>query len=115
MGILLIVLVNVLLLVSGQLFWKVALNRHPLRSAPDIVSVLMQPPMLLGCVLFAVATIVWFYALSRYDLSRVYPLQSLAYVMGAIVGMIFFKETISAWQWLGMLFIIGGAVLVAKP
>jgi len=71
--------------------------------------------MLLGCALFAVATIVWFYALSRYDLSRVYPLQSLAYVMGAIVGMIFFKETISTWQWLGMLFIIGGAALVAKP
>ena len=115
MTVILIVLCNVLLLVTGQTMWKAALNRHPLRSASDILPLLTDPVMLGGCLLFGVATIVWFYALSRYDLSRIYPLQSMAYVLGALSGILIFKETMSSIQWIGVVLIVGGAVLVAKP
>ncbi|WP_058301758.1 EamA family transporter [Gorillibacterium timonense] len=112
---LLIVFCNVILLVSGQTMWKYALNRHPLRSAADIVPLLTDPVMLGGCVLFGVATVIWFYALSRFDLSRIYPLQSMAYVLGAISGVVLFRESMSAAQWIGIILILGGAFLVAKP
>jgi uncharacterized membrane protein len=115
MTVILIVLCNVLLLVTGQTMWKHALNRHPLRSASDIMPLLTDPVMLGGCMLFAAATLIWFYALSRYDLSRIYPLQSMAYVLGALSGVLLFKETMSTGQWLGVVLILGGAVLVAKP
>jgi undecaprenyl phosphate-alpha-L-ara4N flippase subunit ArnF len=114
MTILLIVFINVVLLVSGQVLWKIGLNRQPLTSLGSVLPAILQPTVLLGCVLFAVATVVWFYALSRYDLSRVYPLQSMAYVIGALSGVLFLKETMSLAQWLGMLLIIGGAFLVAR-
>ncbi|WJH33109.1 EamA family transporter [Paenibacillus aurantius] len=114
MAILLIVLANVILLVTGQLLWKVALSRHPLKSVHDLIPIFLQPSMLVGCFLFAAATLIWFYALSKYDLSRVYPLQSMAYVMGAISGILFFRETMSGGQWIGLLLIVGGAFLIAR-
>ncbi|WP_438433465.1 EamA family transporter [Gorillibacterium sp. sgz500922] len=111
---LLIVLCNVVLLVTGQTMWKYALNRHPLRSGSDIVPLLTDPVMLGGIALFGIATIVWFYALSRYDLSRIYPLQSMAYVLGALSGVLLFRESMSSAQWIGIVLILGGAFLVAR-
>ncbi|MFD0869820.1 MULTISPECIES: EamA family transporter [Paenibacillus] len=111
---LLIVLVNVLMLVTGQLLWKITLNRYPVKSWDGLVTIMLQPAMILGCLLFAGATLIWFYALSRYDLSRIYPLQSMAYVLGALGGVIFLKESMSLYQWLGIFLIIGGAFLLSK-
>jgi uncharacterized membrane protein len=109
-----IVTFNVTLLVAGQILWKIALNRHPLNSMEGFVSLMTQPAMIFGCLLFAVATLVWFYALGKYDLSRIYPLQSMAYVVGAISGLVIFKEQMSLFQWLGIMLIVGGAFLVAR-
>lgn len=114
MLILLIVLVNVLLLSSGQVLWKIALTRHPVKSVNDAATLFLDPAMLAGCFLFGIATIVWFYALSKYDLSRIYPLQSMAYVIGAISGVLFLKESMSLGQWAGLVLIIGGAFLISK-
>lgn len=109
-----IVMLNVLLLVGGQILWKLSLSRTPIKSLDTLPAVLLQPYLLLGCVLYGVATIVWFYALSRYDLSRIYPLQSVAYILGALSGLLVFKETISSHQWFGLALLSGGAYLLAK-
>ncbi|GIP32849.1 EamA family transporter [Paenibacillus sp. J2TS4] len=111
---LLIVLANVLLLVTGQLLWKITLNRHPIKTWDNVLTILLQPSMILGCILFAAATLIWFYALSRYNLSRIYPLQSMAYVLGAVGGVVFLRESMSVYQWLGLFFIVGGAFLLSK-
>jgi drug/metabolite transporter (DMT)-like permease len=109
-----LIMINVLLLVGGQILWKLSLSRAPLGSLQSIPSALLQPYLLLGCVLYGVATIIWFYALSRYDLSRVYPLQSVAYILGAISGLLVFKEQISSEQWFGLALLSGGAYFLAK-
>lgn len=49
---LLIVLVNVLMLVTGQLLWKITLNRYPVKSWDGLVTIMLQPAMILGCLLF---------------------------------------------------------------
>ncbi|MCD1257985.1 EamA family transporter [Paenibacillus athensensis] len=111
---LLIVAVNVLLLVGGQILWKLSLSRTPLTGWDGLGAVLLQPYLLMGCLLYGLATLLWFYALSRYDLSRVYPMQSMAYVIGALSGLLLFKESLSASQWMGLLLLAGGALLLAK-
>jgi drug/metabolite transporter (DMT)-like permease len=110
----LIVLANVLLLVSGQVLWKLSLSRTPLQSMDNLLTVFLQPYLLLGCVLYGVATVLWFYALSHYDLSRVYPLQSIAYVLGALSGLVLFKEAMSYQQWFGLILLSSGAYLLAR-
>ena len=114
MTMILIVFFNVVLLVSGQVCWKIALNRQPLKSFDGLWPLFQQPIMLLGCLLFGLATMIWFYALGKYDLSRIYPLQSLAYVLGAMSGVVIFKETMSVYQLSGLALIVGGAFLIAK-
>ncbi|MBP1961315.1 EamA family transporter [Paenibacillus aceris] len=109
-----VVFLNVILLVCGQIVWKIALNRMPLTGIHNLGAVLLQPYILAGCLLYAAATLIWFYALSKFDLSRVYPLQSIAYVFGALFGWLVFKETFSSSQWIGLLFLVGGAFLLAK-
>ncbi|TXK85796.1 EamA family transporter [Paenibacillus sp. N3.4] len=109
-----IVLLNVCLLVAGQIVWKVALSRTPLTGIHNLSAILMQPYILLGCVLYGVATVIWFYALSRYDLSRIYPLQSIAYVFGALFGWLLFKEAFTVHQVMGLLMLVGGAFLLAR-
>lgn len=114
MNALLIVFLNVVLLVGGQMLWKTALLRQPLRSAETLPQLLINPYVLLGGALYAVATVIWFYALSRYDLSRVYPLQAMAYVLGALAGLFVFKETVSMHQWIGMALILTGVCVMAS-
>lgn len=113
MNALLIVSLNVLLLISGQILWKTALLRHPLNQAEDLPRLFMHPYVLLGLLLYAMATVVWLYALSRFDLSRVYPLQATAYILGAFAGLVVFKELISAQQWAGLGLIAAGVCLTA--
>lgn len=111
---LVVVCLNVALLVCGQIVWKIALTRMPLTGLANLGAVLMQPYILAGCLLYAVATLIWFYALSKFDLSRVYPLQSIAYVFGALFGWLIFKESFSSSQLVGLFFLVGGAFLLAK-
>lgn len=109
-----IVFLNVLLLVGGQLLWKLALTRQPLQSLDGLPQLMTHPFLWLGGLVYAAATIIWLFALSRYDLSRVYPLQSMAYVLGAFAGIWLFKESMTVHQWIGIGLIVGGACFLAK-
>ena len=109
-----ITFLNVLLLVLGQVLWKTGMIHHPFRTIANLPSLIMNPYVLLGSFVYTVATVVWLYGLSRYDLSRIYPLQSLAYVLGAAAGVYFFKETVSLRQWIGLALVVGGAALLAR-
>jgi uncharacterized membrane protein len=52
--------------------------------------------------------------MSRSDLSFVLPATASGYVLNAILSVVFLKETLSGWQWLGTMFIFAGAALVAS-
>lgn len=44
----------------------------------------------------------------------VYPMLSLAYVLGMIAAMLFFHEQIPPIRWVGIALIIGGCMLIAR-
>lgn len=109
----LLILFNVLLLTSGQILWKKGLIQVGGISLANILDVVFSPLVLLGLLLYVVATVVWFIVLSKADLSYVYPLQSTAYVLGVIAAWLIFKEVIPPTRWLGVLVIIAGVALVS--
>jgi drug/metabolite transporter (DMT)-like permease len=114
MTMLLLILLNVILLVAGQCSWKLALRGTHLTEWTNWIPLMAKPAIWAGCVLYAGATLLWLFILSRYDLSRVYPLQSLAYLFGALSGICLFKEAVSFQQWIGMAMILGGVVFFAR-
>lgn len=106
--------INVIMLVSGQVLWKIGIGSVNFKfSLHDILKIVFNPYIVGGGVIYVFATVIWIYILSKTELSRVYPLQSLCYVVGIIAGVLIFKECFTLGKGIGVIFIIIGAFIVA--
>ena len=56
----------------------------------------------------------WILAVSRVQLSFVYPFMALSYVLVALFSLLIFKESVTALRWLGILIICLGVFLVSR-
>lgn len=110
----LLLLCNVLLLVSGQVLWKIAVTGIESWNFTTALKVAFSPYFIGGATLYVVATAIWLVILSKLPLSVAYPSQSIGYIFGAIIAFLLFRETISPTQWAGMAVIVFGVYLVAK-
>jgi drug/metabolite transporter (DMT)-like permease len=105
---------NILLLVTGQVLWKMAVSNMDTWTFESAMRLIMSPLFIGGAALYVVATGLWLYVLSKLPLSVAYPSQSISYILAAIIALIVFKETVQPTQWIGMLVILFGVYLVAK-
>lgn len=72
-------------------------------------------PYVLGAIFVTFLTaLTWFAALSKWQLSYLYPFISLCYIIVAIVSFYWFKETISITRWIGISVICVGVFLVGR-
>lgn len=108
-----LILLNVVLLVTGQVLWKRGLDSLGGLSAGTWLRVALAPWTWAGLAAYGVATVLWFWVLSRAPLSVAYPLQSLAYVLGVVAGWAFFHESVPPVRWLGVALILAGVGMVA--
>ncbi|WP_223067469.1 EamA family transporter [Paenibacillus caui] len=109
----LMLLLNIILLVAGQIAWKIGLQQHGGIHIGNLFLVLFSPWILLGIALYALSTGLWFVVLSRLPLSLVYPLQSLAYAIGIFAAWYVFGESVPLNRWIGAAVIVLGAVIIA--
>jgi len=109
-----LLLINISLLVTGQVLWKMAVTGIEQWSISTAIGVIFSPLFIGGASLYVIATGLWLVILSKLPLSVAYPSQSIGYVFGAILALFIFRETISITQWGGMAVIIFGVYLVAK-
>jgi drug/metabolite transporter (DMT)-like permease len=109
-----LLLVNVLLLVSGQMLWKVGASSINEWGIQTIFYLLRSPSFIGGGLLYVVATFIWMYIISKMPFSVAYPVQSLSYALGVICAYFIFKEQVQVTQWLGVIVIIFGVYLIAK-
>ncbi|QDP41617.1 EamA family transporter [Radiobacillus deserti] len=109
-----LILINTLILVSGQFLWKYGLMQKTVnfQSVSDIVKLFLQPYIISGLAMYGFATILWLFILSRVPLSIAYPIQSLAYVFAVFGAYFIFNESLSIMKIAGVVFIILGVSLV---
>lgn len=74
-----------------------------------------NPFILAGMACYAVSVLVWIGVLSRVDVSVAYPMVSLGYVVNAIAAYYLFGEALTAARLSGILLILLGVYLVARP
>ncbi|MCK9478150.1 MAG: EamA family transporter [Firmicutes bacterium] len=111
----LLLLLNVLMLTSGQLCWKIGIEQVGFElSVAGIFKAIFSPFIFGGLIIYVVATVLWFYILSKVQLSTAYPIQSLCYVFTAIISVLIFKENVALVKWAGLLLITAGAFLVSR-
>ena len=118
--ILIVALVAILLLVSGQTLLKVGLNDiggvslfdgNPVGS---LLGLFRTPWIIFGFVCYGISAILWLDVLSRLDFSLAFPMVSLTYVFALLIGRFIFHETVGLERILGVFFILCGLFFVIR-
>ena len=79
-----------------------------------VFSIFTNAYVLGGLLLYATASFLWLGALSTLNVSLMYPLLSLAYVVVAIQSFIFLKEDVTLLRWAGILLVVVGCFMVVR-
>lgn len=89
-----------------------ATSFHPAHVMGVLARALRQPWMWAGVSLMALAFFALLAALSIFNVSFVVPVTALSYIAGALGGMLFLREHVSFWRWMGVLLVAIGVTLV---
>ena len=114
----LILSVSILLAVVGQLLMKHGMNQFGTFAFTElptkIIPMIFHPFVFAGLAAFGFSSIFWLFILSRMQLSLVYPMVSVAYVLVALASLIIFKENVSVLRWASIAVICFGVVLISR-
>lgn len=99
----------------GQIFFK----KSSLFIEENTNLVLIQKYLLnywfwLGISSFGIATLVWIKILSLAKLSTIYPMQSICYIVVAILAFFIFQEKLNALNIVGIFIIMLGVFLISQ-
>ncbi len=104
---------------SGHLLIKEGLNvaaSATMREAIGlrILAYLSQPSVFLGLCVYGIGTLAWIFAVSKREISYLFPLTALNYVVVAFGGRLLFGESIPLKRWVGILVVVCGVVLMNR-
>lgn len=80
--------------------------------AGKIALYLAQPAVVAGLAIYGLGTLIWIYAVSQRNISFLYPLTALNYVIVTLGGWYWFEETIRPGRWLGIAVVVAGVALL---
>ncbi|MDD1762885.1 MAG: EamA family transporter [Methanothrix sp.] len=116
---LILVLVCVLAGATGQIFWKVGMSEMSringigdLLQLKTVWDIFTNKYILFGIFLYAVSVFLWLGAMSTLDVSFMYPLLSLGYVVTAILAFILIGENVTLIRWAGIALVLAGCFLI---
>lgn len=115
-----LIVFEVLLNTLAQLSLKVGMERIGGFSfswnnfAPIGWQVLTSPWIMSGLFIYVISMIVWLMVLSRAEVSLVYPLTSLGYILTVLIAYLFLGEHISIMRICGVMIITLGVFVLAR-
>lgn len=112
----LMLLLQAVLLTATQFFLKLALDRMGAFewSKKFFREVLVNWPLAMSGICGLGAMILWIVILKKNDLSQVYPLTSVSYILALLAGVLLLNETVPLTRWIGVVIIMIGFYFVAK-
>lgn len=109
---LVLVLCVATLMAAGQMMFKMAAGRISTHgSTIEFLLSYVSLPMVTALALYAVATILWTFVLTRMPLSLAYGAIALSFVLVPMVGHFAFGESISTAQAAGLALIVVGVAM----
>lgn len=116
-----LVLVCVVFGALGQISMKAGMRQvRQIDDASDlldlstIVQIFSNFYVVGGLVLYMISAFLWLGALSTLDVSLMYPLLSLGYVVTAFFAMAFLGEIVTYSRWAGIALVVVGCILIVK-
>jgi drug/metabolite transporter (DMT)-like permease len=83
-------------------------------TASKLIFYLTNPIVFAGLAIYGVGTLMWVFAVSRKEISYLYPLTALNYGVIAMGGKLLFGEIISPARWMGIAVVVFGVILMQK-
>ena len=118
--VLVLILLDVLLNVTGQLSLKYGMSKIgnfslSLSALPPVfLKAATNLSVLFGLFCYGLGFMVWLIVLSKAEVSYAYPLISLGYVLTAILAWVLFGEALNGNRLVGILTICLGVFLIAR-
>ena len=118
--VLVLILVDVLLNVTGQLSLKYGMSKIgnfslSLSALPPVfLKAATNLSVLFGLFCYGLGFMVWLIVLSKAEVSYAYPLISLGYVLTALLAWVLFGEAMNGNRLVGILTICLGVFLIAR-
>lgn len=105
--------------VSGHLLIKAGLNAllpSPAGTAlvARVLHEVFQPQVFAGLLIYLLGTVCWMRAVSQKEISFLYPLSSVNYVLVAAISAVVFHEVINVRRTAGVMVIVLGMVLMIR-
>jgi len=117
MNVIIIILIGITFASVGQILLKIGMNSMGAITnyAPStIFATFSNPHILSGLAMYGLATIFWLIALSKKDLSFVYPFIALTFIIVLILSSVILNESIGIYKIIGTFVIILGLILITK-
>ncbi len=118
---LLLVLLCIFGAAMGQILMKSGVNQvgeiksmGQLFNLDTLSRIFTNPRIIAGILCYGIALVLWLGAMSTLNVSFIYPLMSLAYVLTAIFALIYLKESITILHWIGIAFVVVGCFLIVR-
>lgn len=101
----------------GHLLIKHGLNgaahsASPTKPLQMIFHYLLMPTVPAGLGIYGLGTLLWIRAVSRRNISFLYPLTALNYVIVSVGAKLFFNETLSAGRCIGIAIVVLGVAML---
>ena len=101
---------------AGHLLIKSGVNSASCLAshAHEHLFALIRMPLLFGILLYLTGTTLWVFAVAHKEISFLYPITALTYVIVAVGGKLMFHESVSALHWLGIVVVVSGIALMQR-
>jgi drug/metabolite transporter (DMT)-like permease len=109
-----------LLITSGQVLWKIGIQKAGGFYLPEqsivgnVFRILFNGWVFSGFVVYALATGFFMWLISKFDISLIIPITSVAFIYSLLAGYFIFGEQISLFRVFGVLLIVAGVFFVVK-
>jgi multidrug transporter EmrE-like cation transporter len=113
-------LISIVLSVAAQFLLKAGMSSSAVKQALNArpflegcSAIIFSPYVISGFLLYGLGALIWLMVLSRWDVSKAYPLVGLGFVLAAIIGLVQ-GENISSLRIVGIALIVTGVAVVAR-
>jgi drug/metabolite transporter (DMT)-like permease len=112
------IVVNALVTTAAELFLKMGARATAhMGYGPSWTGVtgLASPWTWLGILFLILSLVSWLQILRNVPLSIAFPLSNMVHVFVPLTSWLFLNEVISATRWIGIVLLVVGLLIVAKP
>jgi drug/metabolite transporter (DMT)-like permease len=108
-----------LMVTGGQVLLKYAMQtsgglwREGFGIVSNLIQWVLNPYLVVGFIVYGVATVLFLYLLGRYELSYFYPLTASTYIFTFLAGVYLFHEQITLSKISGAIVIFIGVIIIS--